>query len=256
MHPNTAIEILPDESHLAEAAADRLIGIVEATLRYRRVADVVVAGGSTPRAMNVLLATSPRRASVAWDRVRFFFGDERSVGPDDPESNYRMTRETLFEPLNIPPEHVFRMRGEDAPQAAAAAYAEILVRELGARPRFDLLYLGMGPDGHTASIFPGTFAGIDDSKLVVANWVEKFKTWRITLTPHVINDATHVVITTGGMAKADALHGVLDGPYAPDTYPVQFVAPTDGELHWLIDEPAAAKLVRRPGVATRSSSVR
>jgi 6-phosphogluconolactonase len=256
MHPNTAIEILPDESHLAEAAADRLIGIVEATLRYRRVADVVVAGGSTPRAMNVLLATSPRRASVAWDRVRFFFGDERSVGPDDPESNYRMTRETLFEPLNIPPEHVFRMRGEDEPQAAAAAYAEILVRELGARPRFDLLYLGMGPDGHTASIFPGTFAGIDDSKLVVANWVEKFKTWRITLTPHVINDAAHVVITCGGAGKADALHAVFDGPRDPDTYPVQLVAPTDGELHWLIDEPAAAKLVRRPGVATRSSSVR
>jgi 6-phosphogluconolactonase len=253
MHANTAIEILPDESHLAEAAADRFIGIVEATLRYRQVADVVLAGGSTPRAMNTLLATSPRRSGVAWDRVRFFFGDERTVPPDDAESNYRMNRETLFDPLGIPAEHIFRMRGEDEPHAAAAAYAEVLVRELGSRPRFDLLYLGMGPDGHTASIFPGTLAGIDDSQLVVANWVEKFKTWRITLTPHVINDATHVVITTGGSAKADALHGVLDGPHVPDTYPVQFVAPTDGELHWLIDEQAAEKLVRRPGAATRSS---
>jgi 6-phosphogluconolactonase len=254
MHANTAIEILPDETHLAEAAADRFIGIVESTLRYRQVADVVLAGGSTPRAMNTLLAASPRRSSVPWNRIRFFFGDERTVPPDDAESNYNMTRETLFEPLGIPPEHIFRMRGEDEPQAAAAAYAEVLVRELGSRPRFDLLYLGMGPDGHTASIFPGTFAGIDDTKLVVANWIEKFKTWRITLTPHVINDATHVVITTGGSAKADALHGVLDGPYEPDTYPVQFVAPTDGELHWLIDETAAGKLVRRPGVAARSSS--
>jgi 6-phosphogluconolactonase len=239
MHANTAIEILPDESHLAEAAADRFIGIVEATLRYRQVADVVLAGGSTPRAMNTLLATPPRRSAVAWNRVRFFFGDERTVPPDDAESNYRMNRETLFEPLAIPAEHIFRMRGEDEPHAAAAAYAEVLVRELGSRPRFDLLYLGMGPDGHTASIFPGTLAGIDDSQLVVANWVDKFDTWRITLTPHVINDATHVVITTGGTAKADALHGVLDGPYEPDTYPVQFVAPTDGELHWLIDEQAA-----------------
>ena len=112
----------------------------------------------------------------------------------------------------------------------------------------------MGPDGHTASIFPGTLAGIDDTKLAVANRVEKLATWRITLTPHVINDATHVVITAGGSAKADALHAVLDGPVDPDTYPVQLVAPTDGELHWLIDEAAAAKLVRRPGAATRSSS--
>ena len=250
------VEILPDEAALAEAAADRFVEIVEATLRYRQVADVVLAGGSTPRAMNALLAAAPRRGAIPWDRVRFFFGDERTVPPDDAESNFRMTRETLFAPLGIPDDRIFRMHGEDEPQAAAAAYAAQLVRLFGERPRFDLLFLGMGPDGHTASLFPGTLASVDDSKLVVANRVEKFATWRITLTPHVINDATHVVITTGGMAKADALHGVLDGPYAPDTYPVQFVAPTDGELHWLIDEPAAAKLVRRPGVATRSSSVR
>jgi 6-phosphogluconolactonase len=256
MTVNSTIEILPDESHLAEAAADRFIGIVESTLRYRQVADIALAGGSTPRAMNLLLSAAPRRHAIPWNRLRFFFGDERTVPPDDAESNYRMTRETLFEPLGIPAEHIFRMHGEDEPQAAAAAYAAALVRELGARPRFDLLYLGMGPDGHTASIFPGTVAGIDDTKLVVANWVEKFKTWRITLTPHVINDATHVVITTGGEAKADALHSVLDGPNEPDTYPVQLVAPTDGELHWLIDEAAAAKLVRRPGVAARSSSAR
>jgi 6-phosphogluconolactonase len=254
MSVNTAIEILPDESHLAEAAADRFIGIVEATLRYRQIADVALAGGSTPKAMNALLATLPRRGHVAWDRVRFFFGDERTVSPDDAESNYRMTRESLFDPLGIPEKHVFRMHGEDDPQAAAAAYAEVLVRELGSRPRFDLLYLGMGPDGHTASIFPGTYAGIDDTKLVVPNWVETFKTWRLTLTPHVINDATHVVITTGGSAKADALHGVLDGPHDPNTYPVQLVAPEDGELHWLIDEAAAAKLARRAGAAARSSS--
>jgi 6-phosphogluconolactonase len=252
MPTNATIEILPDETHLAEAAADRFIGIVEATLRYRQVADVALAGGSTPRAMNALLASSPRRGAVAWNRVRFFFGDERTVGPEDAESNYRMTRETLFDPLGIPAENVFRIHGEDDPQAAADAYAQVLIRELGARPRFDLLYLGMGPDGHTASIFPGTLAAIDDSKLVVANWVEKFKTWRITLTPHVINDATHVVITAGGAGKADVLHAVLDGPPEPNLYPVQLVAPTDGELHWFIDEAAGEKLVRRPGAVARS----
>jgi 6-phosphogluconolactonase len=247
------IELLSDDAHLADAAAERFVTIVESTLRYRQVADVCVAGGSTPRAMNQLLSAPPRRRTVDWSRVRFFFGDERTVPPDDDESNYKMTRETLFAPLGILEKHIFRMRGEDEPHAAAAAYAEILARELGARPRFDLLFLGMGPDGHTASIFPGTLAGIDDTKLVVANWVEKFSTWRITLTPHVINDAAHVVITTGGDAKADAVHAVMDGPHEPDVYPVQLVAPTDGQLHWLIDEAAAAKLVRRPEEGARSS---
>jgi 6-phosphogluconolactonase len=249
----TSVEILSDESALAAAAADRFVSIVESTLRFRRVADVVLAGGSTPRAMNALLASSQLRSSVAWERVRFFFGDERTVPPDDAESNFNMTRETLFAPLGIPDDHIFRMRGEDEPHAAAADYAAVLTRELGARPRFDLLYLGMGPDGHTASLFPGTIASVDDSKLVVANWVETFSTWRITLTPHVLNDAAHVVITTGGDAKADALHAVFDGPHQPDRYPVQLVAPEDGELHWIIDEAAAAKLVRRPAAAERRS---
>jgi 6-phosphogluconolactonase len=250
----TSVEILNDEPALAAAAADRFVSIVESTLRFRQVADVALAGGSTPRAMNALLASPQMRSSVAWERVRFFFGDERTVPPDDAESNYRMTHDTLFAPLGIPDDHIFRMRGEDEPHAAAADYAALLERELGTRPRFDLLYLGMGPDGHTASLFPGTLGSVDDTKLVVANWVEKFSTWRITLTPHVLNDAAHVVITTGGAAKADALHAVFDGPHQPDLYPVQLVAPEDGELHWIIDEAAAAKLARRPATGGPPSS--
>jgi 6-phosphogluconolactonase len=250
------VEILPDEAALAERAADLFVALTSAALRERAVANVALAGGTTPRAMNALLAAPPRRDAVAWDRIRFFFGDERSVPPDHPDSNYRMTRETLFDPLGIPPEHVFRIRGEDEPHAAAAAYAQVLERELGPRPRFDVLYLGMGPDGHTASLFPGTLASIDDTQLVVANWVPQFNTWRITLTPHVINAAAAVVITCGGAGKADALHAVFDGPHDPATYPVQLVAPQDGDLHWLIDEAAAAKLARRPDSATGSSPAR
>jgi 6-phosphogluconolactonase len=251
LNVNSSVDILADESHLADAAADQFVHVVASTLRYRQVCDVAVAGGSTPRAMNALLAAPPRRNEIPWERLRFFFGDERTVPPGDPESNYRMTCETLFEPLRIAPEQIFRMHGEDNPDVAAAAYAALLVRELGERPRFDLLFLGMGPEGHTASIFPGTTRTIDDTKLVTATWVEKFNTWRITLTPHVINDAAHVVITAGGAGKADVLHAVFDGPRDPDTYPVQLVAPTDGELHWLIDEAAAAKLARRPAAAGR-----
>jgi 6-phosphogluconolactonase len=248
---NSNVDILADEAHLADAAADLFVHIVASTLRYREVADIALAGGSTPRAMNALLAAAPRRGEIPWERLRFFFGDERTVPPGDAESNYRMTRETLFEPLGIAPEQIFRMHGEDEPHVAAAAYSALLVRELGTRPRFDLLFLGMGPEGHTASLFPGTLATLDDSQLAVANWVEKFNTWRITLTPHVINDAAHVVITAGGAAKAEVLHAVLEGPREPDTYPVQIVAPTDGELHWLIDEAAAAQLASRPVAAGR-----
>ena len=248
------VEILSDEASLAEAAADHFVSIVEATLRFRQVADVALAGGSTPRAMNALLTSPARRASVPWERVRFFFGDERTVPPESADSNYRMTRETLFDPLGISASQVFRMHGEDEPHAAAAAYARVLAAELGVRPRFDLLYLGMGPEGHTASLFPGTLASIDDAQLAVANWIEVLATWRITLTPHVINDAAHVVITTAGASKSDAVAAALEGPREPDRYPVQLVAPVDGELHWIIDAAAAAKLARRPGAAERSSS--
>ena len=241
----TTVEIFPDEARLAEAAADRFVSLVATAVAQRGRAVVALAGGSTPRAMNALLATPPRKAAVDWSRIRFFFGDERTVPPDDPDSNYAMNRETLFDPLGIPANHVFRMRGEADPPVAAAEYARLLGAELGAKPRFDVLFLGMGPDGHTASLFPGTLGTVDDAQLVVANRVEKFSTWRITVTPHVINDARAVVITCGGAAKADALRGVFEGPRALDTYPVQLVAPVDGELHWLIDAAAAAKLTAR-----------
>jgi 6-phosphogluconolactonase len=241
----STVEIFPDEARLAEAAADRFVSLVGAAIAARGRADVALAGGSTPRAMNALLVTPPRKDAVDWSRIRFFFGDERTVPPNDPDSNYAMNRETLFDPLGIPANRVFRMRGEGDPPVAAAEYARLLTSELGAKPRFDVLFLGMGPDGHTASLFPGTLRTVDDAQLVVANRVEKFSTWRITVTPHVINDARAVVITCGGAGKADALHAVFEGPRDLDTYPIQLVAPVDGELRWLIDEPAAAKLTAR-----------
>lgn len=247
------IEVLRDGGALAEAAADRFVADVEAALASRGHADVALAGGTTPRSMNALLAASPRRERIAWSRLRFFFGDERSVPPDHPDSNYRMNRETLFDPLGLPESRIFRMRGEDEPRGAADAYSRVLAEQLGPQPRFDVLFLGMGPDGHTASLFPGTLASIDDRQLAAANWVEKFSTWRITLTPHVINAARSITITAGGAEKADALRAVLEGPHEPDTYPVQLVAPADGVLHWLIDAAAAAKLTAR-GSAARSSS--
>jgi 6-phosphogluconolactonase len=236
------VTVLADAAALAEAAADHAIAVLIDALTQRDLAHVALAGGSTPRAVNALLAAQPRREAVDWSRVIFWFGDERCVPPDDADSNYRMNRETLLDPLDVASSHVHRIRGEDDPSAAAADYDAVMKRELGEHPRLDLVQLGMGPEGHTASLFPGTTKGIDKDKYCIAHYVPQLDKWRITLTPRAINAARNVVITAGGKEKADALHAVLEGPREPDVYPAQLVNPHHGELRWLVDAAAAAKL--------------
>jgi len=199
---------------------------------------VALAGGSTPKAAYELLASTAHRGRVAWDAVRFFFSDERCVPPENPESNYGMANDTLLKPLGIDPKHVFRMLGEDVPAQAAAAYAQLLTNELGLEPVLDLVMLGMGPDGHTASLFPGSPPDAHDAELVEAPFVQKFGTYRITFTPRTINAAREVSIATHGAEKADALAHVLDGPFDPVTYPVQIVNPHSGRLVWFVDRAA------------------
>jgi 6-phosphogluconolactonase len=230
------VHVLADAAALAAAAAGHFLTLAAPAIEARGRFDVALAGGSTPKAMNAILAAQPQ--AIDWTRVRFFFGDERCVPPDHPDSNYRMTHETLFGPLGIADAQIFRMHGEDEPHAAADAYDGVLARELGAAPVFDAIFLGMGPDGHTASLFPGTIAGIDQTRRVVANFVPKFDAFRLTITPPVINAARHVTITAGGAEKAASLAAVLAGPREPDTYPSQLVAPASGELTWLVDAAA------------------
>jgi 6-phosphogluconolactonase len=245
MAPVHNVTILSDPAALAVGVADHVAGVLRATLAQRDFAHVALAGGSTPRAINALLVSEPRRATVDWERVVFWFGDERCVPPDDPESNYRMNRETLLDPLPAQPAHVHRMRGEDDPAAAAADYETILRFHLGERVRLDLVLLGMGPDGHTASLFPGTIEAIDKSNLCIAHYVPKLGTWRITLTPRTINAARNVAITAGGAEKASALRAVLEGPRQTGVYPAQLVAPHDGDLRWFVDAAAASELSSR-----------
>ncbi|HEV2644534.1 MAG TPA: 6-phosphogluconolactonase [Candidatus Elarobacter sp.] len=236
------VTVLPDAAALAAAAADHVVDVLRAALAQRDIAHVALAGGSTPRAVNALLVAEPRRGEVDWSRVVFWFGDERCVPPDDEQSNYKMNRNTLLDPLGITPAQVHRMRGEDDPSAAAADYDVVLKRELGDDARLDLILLGMGPDGHTASLFPGTTADIDKDKLCIARYVPKLDMWRMTLTPRAINAAHNVAITAGGAEKADALREVLEGPKQTDVYPAQLVHPTHGELRWFVDAAAASKL--------------
>jgi 6-phosphogluconolactonase len=238
----SSVTVLPDPDALADRAADHFIELSGAAITARGTAYVLLAGGSTPRAMNARLAAAPRRDRVDWLKIRFFFGDERCVPPEHADSNYRMTNETLFVPLAIAQSQIARIHGEDEPQSAADAYHAAIEVALGPAPVFDVVYLGMGPDGHTASLFPGTIATIDQQRFAVANFVPKFDSYRVTLTPPVLNAARHVTITAAGAEKAEALAAVLSGPPDPDRYPAQLIAPLAGELSWLVDAAAAARL--------------
>ena len=236
------VQIFETPGALAEALADFFVNNAISSVTERGGFYVALAGGTTPKAAYELLALEPRALQVNWKDVYIYFGDERCVPPDDEQSNYRMAKTALLDQVPIPPHNIHRMRGEGDPSHAAAEYVRYLQEDLGTLPRFDLIMLGMGPDGHTASLFPGTSPETDDAQLVRAPYVPKFETHRLTLTPSVINNARAVVIATEGAAKADALAAVLNGPRDPVTYPIQIVAPTDGHLTWLVDRAAAANL--------------
>ncbi|MGH7706800.1 MAG: 6-phosphogluconolactonase [Vulcanimicrobiaceae bacterium] len=233
--------VVADAVALAQTVAERFAAAAGRAIAERGRFSVALAGGSTPTAAYAILADEPFRTRVDWANIRFFFGDERCVPPTDRDSNYGMAKAALFDPLAIATESVFRIRGEDDPPVAAAAYAEVLRRELGADARLDLLMLGMGPDGHTASLFPGVPTPLD-STLVVANFVPKLGSWRISIAPRVIAAARCIEVATAGPVKAAALAHALDDPIDPARYPVQFVRAAAGETAWIVDRAAAADL--------------
>ena len=246
MRERSDVIVVPDATALAARVAQHTLdAAVRAIARHGRF-DVALAGGSTPKAAYELLAAKPMRDAVDRHRVRFFFGDERCVPPDDDRSNYKTARIAMLDPLGIPDAARFRMHGEDDPAAAARAYAAVLRdhldRDEAGTPVFDLVMLGMGPDGHTASLFPGSDPLEDDASLVRAPYVAKFATFRLTITPLVIDAAHEVAVATAGDTKTDALAAVMDGPFEPTTYPIQIVRPRSGNLTWLVDDVAAAKL--------------
>jgi 6-phosphogluconolactonase len=240
--------VVDDESALARAVAERVIAAGNEAIAARGRFELALAGGSTPKAAYALLASAEFRNRLDWRRARFFFGDERCVPPGDDQSNYKMAKETLLDGLSISHEHVFRMRGEDEPERAAAVYAAVLLRELppaNVAPTLDLIMLGLGPDGHTASLFPGHDPFEADELLVRAVFVEKFGVHRITLTPRVIGAAREILVATAGEGKAAALAAVLEGPYEPSRFPSQILARTPARLTWLVDRAASAGLSSR-----------
>ena len=237
--------IFDNAEQVARAAADRLTAIALASIADRGRFSVALSGGSTPRLTYELLASPEYRDRVPWGNVHLFFGDERSVPPTHEESNYRMAYEALISRLPIPAGNVYRMMGEIDPTIGARLYEKALRSffDDAPWPRFDLVLLGMGDDGHTASLFPHTPALAEQQAWVVANPVEKLKTFRLTLTPPAINHAAHVLFMVTGAAKAARLAEVIRGPRDPERLPSQMIQPIDGSLTWLVDKAAAANLL-------------
>lgn len=234
------LRVYETPGELEGALADLFLRDANEAIRERGVFHVALAGGRTPQAAYALLAGDGRRDAIDWQRVLVYFGDERCVPPESDDSNYKMAFDALLSKVPIPAQNVHRMHGEDDPARAARAYAQLLVETMGEKPRFDLIFLGMGADSHTASLFPRADPIADNEQLVRAVYVEKLGADRITLTPRVINNARHVAIALEGSEKAPALKAVRDGPYDPVTYPAQIVRPKDGTLTWLVDKAAAA----------------
>jgi 6-phosphogluconolactonase len=238
------IRILDTPAELFQAAAEEFAEVANAAVQTQGKFTVALSGGSTPRGMFNLLA-GEKFAWLPWRKFYFSWGDERHVPPDHPDSNYRMAYEALLSKVPVPKENVFRVPTEDKDaDSAAHAYEETLKTFFKLRPgevlRFDLILLGMGPDGHTASLFPDSVALHEGKRLVVANWVEKFKTFRITFTYPVINNAACVKFLVAGEDKAPALHEVLENK--DSGLPAQHVRPRNGKLIWLVDRAAASQL--------------
>lgn len=245
------IAVFPTSAALMTAAADLFVATAQAAVTDHGRFAVALSGGSTPRGLNTLLASDAYRSQVPWENVWFYWGDERCVAPDNQESNYHMAVETLLSRVPARSEHVFRMPAElPDPEVAANDYAatlrETFELDEDEVPAFDLILLGMGPDGHTASLFPGTSALDVRDRLVAANYVPMLNAHRITLTVPVLNAASSVAFLVAGADKADALAAVLEGELDPRTYPSQLISPVAGQLTWLLDSAAAAKLQRLP----------
>jgi 6-phosphogluconolactonase len=238
----------PDAAALARRAAQYFVEMVEEAVGGRGRARIAISGGSTPKAAFQMLGDprEPWRWRMQWDRLELYWVDERCVPPGDEQSNYRMTREALLDRTPLRPEQIHRMEGELEPDEAAARYESELrnsFRLEGAEvPRFDLVALGLGPDGHTASLFPHTEALHEMSRLVTANHVPQMDSWRITLTWPVINRANSVFFLISGADKAQILKEVLAGPRDVERLPSQLIRPASGILTLILDESAAAEL--------------
>lgn len=239
------LKVFDDLDALARAAAGEIAKSARESIAERGRFTIALSGGGTPRPVYRRLAEEPR---IDWSRTHVFWGDERHVPPDHAESNFGMAHDELLSKVPIPPANVHRMRAENpSAERAAEEYAWTLRSafdlEEGEWPHFDLVLMGMGEDGHTASLFPGSDTVRERSRLVIAPWVEKLHAFRITLTAPVFDNARLALFLVSGKEKAGALKAVLEGDFEPDRHPAQIVRPEEGRLLWMVDRAAASRLL-------------
>ncbi len=232
-----------DAEQLARAAAELFVSIAGESIKARGRFRVALSGGSTPRRVYELLATTAFSSRVDWDHVEIFWGDERYVPADDRDSNYRMTAEALLRHVPVPSANIHRVPTEISPPAAAAVAYEMDIRQCFQEPvsvpQFDLIYLGLGVNGHTASLFPHSPALKETSRLVLADFVAEANTWRISMSAPPLNRGRTVAFLVADQQKAQVMREVLLGPRDPERLPAQLIAP-QGKLLWMVDEAAAA----------------
>ena len=242
------IRILADGAAIARRAAQEWIQAASAAVHEKGAFNVVLSGGSTPKTLYSLLVDDPvLRSQVPWDKMHLFFGDERHVGPDHPDSNFRMATEAMISKAPLNNDQVTRIKGENPDAEHAAREYEKALQSYfrlkpGNYPRFDLLFAGMGNEGHTLSLFPGTRALNPGERLVMRNWVGKLYTERITLTAPATTNAAQIIFMVTGADKALALKAVLEGPFEPEQLPAQLLQPVNGKLLWLVDTAAGSML--------------
>jgi len=234
--------IYADAQAASSACAARILELLSATLATEPQATLAVSGGHTPKLMFGDLA----KASFDWSRVHLFWVDERAVPPADSQSNYKLTKESFIDPAHFPAANVHRVQGELAAETAARLYVDDIVRFFGlangALPRFDIVHRGMGPDAHTASLFPGDPLIDDHAHIAAPVYVEQFQQWRVTLLPGVLEAARHTLMLAAGADKAEPLRAVLREPYDPKKYPSQIATYDGQDVTWFLDK-AAARLV-------------
>jgi 6-phosphogluconolactonase len=242
------LKTFDDLNGLARAAAEEITKSAEEAIAARGWFTIALSGGNTPKPVYRLLAQEPR---IDWDRVHVFWGDDRHVPPNHPGSNFGMAMDMLLSKVSIPLDNVHRMRTEKPDAQRVAAEYEWTLRSAfdlddDEWPRFDLVLMGIGADAHTASLFPGSDAVRERSRLAIAPWVSSLGTFRVTLTAPVFNHAALALFLVSGEEKAEALRAVLEGDFQPDRFPAQVVRPEEGKLLWLVDR-AAARCLREVG---------
>ena len=245
---NRNVELFADGMEIARRAADEVARIASKAAAARGAFTIALSGGSTPKVVYALLAENAAlRNSLPWNKMKVFFGDERHVGPGHADSNFQMASDAMLSKVPLQPKQIHRIKGEypDAAQAAVE-YEATIQREFGLKdgefPRFDLVLLGMGSEGHTLSLFPGTKALRETQRIVARNWVGKLYTERITLTAPAANNAENIIFIIAGADKACALKAVLEGPHEPEQLPAQMIQPSNGTLSWLVDQAAGSML--------------